>query len=267
MKRISDIGVLGIALFSGDVVENSAFPEALKAARAPDPFRGRRSDDGTIRIAGMEFTHPKWSRTIRAIERAFDDPFRGSRRRRYFPAHMLPSDAEAEAGKRAIADAGLTGDRIDALLLQSFLPDEIQPSNPALVAHKMGLSNLPSWGLDSLCNSPISQLQVAAALIASGQAEHVLCVHSAPYSRVRDPSSSLTFQEGDMAAAFVVGPSPGTRLHFAWRTDGRLHPAIRVAWAIPQNAPPRRFWEPSQERLMNVWRDDLQAEVMGELEG
>ncbi|WP_394822419.1 3-oxoacyl-ACP synthase III family protein [Pendulispora albinea] len=267
MKTLSGMGVLGVAIFSGDVVTNDAFPASLQTARAADPFRGRRSPDGTIRIAGMEFSHPKWSRTIRALERAFEDPFRGTRRRRYFPPGMLSSDAEAEAGRRAIEGAGLTRDRIDALLVQSFLPDEIQPQNAALVAHKLGLSNLPSWGVDSICNSPIAQLQVACALVASGQAEHVLCVHSAAYSRVQDPGSSCTFQDADMAAAFVVGPSPGSRIDCAWRTDGRLHAAIRLHWAVPQNEGVRRYWQPSRERLMVGWDEALQAQVMGELEG
>ena len=265
MKRLTDIGVLGVGIWSGDVVTNDAFPESMKAAPAADPFKGRRGDDGSIQIAGMHFSHPKWTRTIGAIERAFVDPFRGTRRRRYFPKDCRSSDAEASAAKLAIADAGIDVGDLDALIVQSFLPDEIQPANFALVAHKLGFTRGPSWGVDSICNSPVSQLQFAASFIAAGQAERVLCVHSAAYSRVQDPGSTTSFQDGDMAAAFVVGPSNGTTIDCSWRTDGRLHAAIKLAWLTPSHAS-RAYWQPSTERLMYTWRDDLQVEVMGELE-
>ncbi len=265
MKTIADVGILGTGLWEGAPVGNDAFPEIIKQARTVDPFRGRRRDDGTVTIAGLELAPPRYARTIAAIERAFADPFRGTRRRRHFPAELRTSDAEVSAARGALEAAGLRADDVDALFVQSFLPDEIRPDNAALVAHKLGIGRAPAWSVDSICSSAVSQAQAAAAMIAAGQARHVLCVHSVAYSRLGDPAASGALQEGDMAAAFVVGPSPGSRMSFAWRTDGRLHAAIRLAWAAP-DAAKRRYWEPSRERLLIHWNEALQPEVMGELE-
>jgi 3-oxoacyl-[acyl-carrier-protein] synthase-3 len=259
------VGILGTGLWEGEPVGNDAFPEIIPHAPAVDPFRGRRRDDGIVAIAGLELAPPRFARTIAAVERAFADPFRGTRRRRRFPPDLCISDAEVDAARRALDAAGLRPADVDALFVQSFLPDQIQPDNAPLVAHKLGIRHAPAWSVNSICSSAVSQAHASAAMIASGQARHVLCVHSVPYSRLSDSSASGTLQDGDMAAAFVVGPSPGSSMSFAWRTDGRLHAAIRLGWTA-RNPATRRYWEPSHERLMIQWNEALQPEVMGELE-
>jgi 3-oxoacyl-[acyl-carrier-protein] synthase III len=261
-----DVGVLGTGLWEGEVVDNDALAARLPASKSvQDPFRGRRADDGAIRVAGLELTPETFPRTLAALRESFADPFRGARRRRFFPPELLASSAEAEAAQKALDDAGLAATDVGAILVQSFLPDGLQPKNAALVAHALGVVGAPAWEVDSICNSALSQLSVAASLVTSGFARHVLCVQSAAYSRVSDPGSSSTVQEGDMASAFVVGPSPGARLALSWRTDGRLHGAIKLAWRAPAGAPPRRAWEPAPERLLISFDPALQEEVMGEI--
>lgn len=265
MNTLRGIGVLGVGVWDGPVVTNDAFPEIARSAVPIDPYKGRRDDDGVIRIAGLELrmeTHP---RTLAALQKGFADPFRGSVRRCILPRELPMSHAEADAGRAALAHAGLAADDIDILLTQSFLPDELQPKNAALVAHHLGITRAAAWEVDSICNSAVSQLQVASALISSGQARHVLCTQSVAYSRVRDPGVSASFQEGDLATAFVVGPSPGSELTFAWETDGSLHAAIRLAWDAPTGSAPRRWWEQAPERLVIRWEDKLQQQVMAEV--
>jgi 3-oxoacyl-[acyl-carrier-protein] synthase-3 len=265
MRTLRGTGILGLGVWDGPVVTNSAFPDVMRAAIPIDPYKGRRDESGVIQIAGMELrpeTHP---RTIAAIQRGFADPFRGSVKRRILPHDMLMSDAEADAGRRALADAKLEPNDIDIVLAQSFMPDQLQPRNAALIASKIGITNAAAWEVDSICNSAVSQLHVAASLIAAGQAKHVLCTQSVAYSRVRDPGVSASFQEGDLATAFVVGPREGAELTFAWETDGSLHGAIRLAWDSPTGSPKRRYWEQAPERLVIRWDDELQASVMSEV--
>lgn len=266
MKTLAGVGILGTGLWESEPVDNTRFAaEALAGREARDPYRGRKDDGGSVRIAGMELSPAQYPRTLAAIEHAFRDPFRGARRRRYFPADLKTSEAEADAAKHALEDAGLLPSEIDAVLVQSFLPDEIQPKNAALVAHALGIRSAMAFGVDTICNSVISQMHVGAALIASGQAKHVLCVVSAAYSRVADPGASSTVQEADMAGAFVLGPVPGARMDFAWRVDGRLHAAIRLAWDHPSGAARRRWWEQADERLLIRFDPELQQQVMGEI--
>jgi 3-oxoacyl-[acyl-carrier-protein] synthase-3 len=265
---IRDIGILGMGLWEGQVITNDYYGDRyLKSAAVKDPYRGNRSDDGTIRIAGMVFTPDRYARTIKAIEESFNDPFRGARRRRIFPHDLKVSDAETEAARKAIADAGLTPADIDAVLVQSFLPDQFQPKNSALIAHNLGIRHAPAWEIDSICNSALIHLTVGSSLIQSGFGRHVLCVQSTAYSRVSDPTSSTNVQDADLASAFVLGPSPGTEIAVSWRTDGRLHGAIRLQWATPGDVPPARWWERTPEKLLIRFDAALQEQVMAEIAG
>lgn len=263
---VRDIGIIGLGQWQGEPIENDHFAALVAGAQAKDPYKGRRADDGTIRIAGMELGPDRFARTIAAIERSFQDPFRGTRRRRYFPADLAVSTAETEAARAALEAAKISAEDVDALLVQSFLPDGIQPKNGPIIANNLGITRAPAWEVDSICNSAITHFTVAGSLITSGFARHVLCVQSTAYSRVTDPGASSSVQEGDMATAFVVGASPGTRAAVAWRTDGRLHGAIKLHWATPTGVQPRRWWERSQESLMIGFDPELQSQVMSEIE-
>lgn len=260
---IRDIGIIGTGLWDGPVITNDYFgTKYVESAQIKDPYKGCRSDDGTIRIAGLELSPDQYPRTVKAIERSFLDPYRGTKRRRYFPADLKVSDAETEAARNAIADAGISPQDIGLILVHSFLPDELAPENAPLIANNLGIKNTAAWELDSVCNSAITQMCAGSSLIQSGFARYVLCVQSCAYSRVTDPGSSSTIQEGDMASAFVLGPSKGTEMAFAWRTDGELHAAIKLQWATSTGSKPRKYWESSQERLLIRFDNELQARVM-----
>ena len=263
--RTKDIGIVGMGLWEGEPVTNDYFGSRLAQAQIKDPYKGRRETDGTIRVAGLELTTEKHPRTVAAIAHAFADPFRGTRRRRFFPRDLKVSEAETQAARKAIADAGLEPADIDLVLVQSFLPDELHPKNAALICHNLGIDRAPAWEVDTICNSSITQLMAGSSMITSGFARHVLCVQSVAYSRVTDPSSSSTVQEADMASAFVLGPSPGTQMAFGWRTEGRLHGAIKLHWAPPTDAPPRRWWEGAREALYIGFDPELQAQLMGQI--
>lgn len=261
-----DIGIIGTGLWEGEVVTNDRFPpQALENAEVKDPYHGKRDDTGTVRIAGMEFTPDKHARTIAAIEQSFRDPHRGARRRRYFPVDLKVSDAETEAASKALADAGVQAADVGAILCMSFLPDELQPKNGALIAKNLGIDSAPAWECESVCNSTITQTIIGSCLIKSGFADYVLCTQSIAFSRVMDLNVSAAVQEGDMASAFVLGPSPGTSFSSSWRTDGRLHGAIKLRWGVPANTAPRPYFAPPAERLLTHFDPFLQAQVMGEI--
>lgn len=68
-----------------------------------------------------------------------------------------------------------------------------------------------------------------------------------------------------MASAFVLGPSPGTRMAFSFRTDGSLHSAIKLHWAPPSGARARRWWEGAPEALIIGFDPEKQAQLMGQI--
>jgi 3-oxoacyl-[acyl-carrier-protein] synthase-3 len=258
---IRDIGVVGMGLWDGEVITNEVFPKAQSAVEVRDPYRGCRGDDGVVRVAGAELVPGKHDRTIAAVEYSFTDPFRGARRRRWFPADLPVSDAETEAATKALSDAGLTAKDVDALLVHSFLSDGLSPKNSPLVAHKLGITNGLALEVDSVCNSALSQMMFGSSLIATGQARNVLCVQSIAYSRLRDPNASTTFFEADMASAYVLGKVPGAEMSFSWRTAGHKHAAISLGWRRPTGALPTPYWEGPRERLLISFDRELQKHV------
>lgn len=264
----SDIGIVGTGLWRGNAVSNEEIVTAQSvSAPIKDPFKGKRSDDGIVRIAGLELRETRYRRALAAIEKNYRDPFRGARRRRIFPDELKVIDAETEAARHAMLDAGLSSSAIDTVLVQSLLPDEILIKNATAICHNLGINAASAWNVDSVCTSALAQMQLAASLVMAGQARHVLCVQSVAYSRVVDRNSSLWLMIGDMASAYIVGKKEGSRLGFGWRTDGRLHNAIRYEWINQNPAHVRKYWEPSHERLTLFFDNQLQAEAMSELEG
>ena len=259
---IRDIGVVGMGLWDGEVITNEVFGSQFHSSvEVRDPYRGCRGDDGVVRVAGVELVPGRHDRTIAAVERSFTDPFRGARRRRWFPANLAVSDAETEAATKALADAGLVAKDVDVVLVHSFLPDGLTPKNSPVVAHKLGITNGLALEVDSVCNSALSQMMLGASLIATGQARHVLCVQSIAYSRLRDPNASTTLFEADMASAFVLGKVRGTEMSFSWRTAGHMHAAISLGWRRPTGAPPTPYWEGPRERLLIGFDRELQKRV------
>lgn len=132
-------------------------------------------------------------------------PFEGIEERRYFDEEWLPSDAEAEAGKKAMEDAGVSPAEIDLIMVQSMQQDEILPGNASLVQHKLGLKNAGAWNIDSCCSSFVTMTVIAANLIAMKQFKKILIITSAFNSRFADYTDYLCCYLGDGAGAVVMG--------------------------------------------------------------
>ena len=261
-RVIRDIGVLGTGLWESPPIGNEVFgPEFAIRSTVRDPYNGLRGDDGIVRVAGTELIPGQHDRTIAAVEHSFTDPYRGARRRRWFPDDLLVSSAETEAATNALEDAGVDASQIGAVLVHSFLPDGINPKNATKIADNLGITGCLAFEVESVCSSTLSQMMVAGSLIAAGQADYVLCTQSIAYSRLRDPNASTTVFEADMASAFVMGRVPGCEMAFSFRTVGGLHGAISLEWRRPTGAPPTPVWHGPRERLHMSFDRELQKKV------
>lgn len=259
-----DIGILGTGLWEGPVVENHKITVADGVHR--DPFKGQRGDDGLVRIAGLELHPQRHRRALAQIEQSYKDPYRGTVRRRICPRSVPPSEMEADAARRALADAGLQPGDVDAVLVQSFLSDHLQPKNASRLCALLGVHRALALNVDTLCNSAASQVLLGAALIQSRQARRVLCVQSTVFSCVADPGTSAAVQEADMASALLLGEVRGARLACSSHVEGRLHGAVRLDWAVPEGAAAgRRYYEPPVERMAILFDAGLKAEAMRDM--
>jgi 3-oxoacyl-[acyl-carrier-protein] synthase-3 len=148
-------------------------------------------------LAKMVDTNDEW-----ILERT------GIRQRHIAPPEMATSDMAVEAGKIALANAGVKPEQIDCILLCTVTPDQMFPSTACLVQHRLGCSR--AWGFDLIaaCSGFVYGLTTAAHFIAAGTHEKILVIGSDTMSRIIDYTDRTTcVLFGDGAGAMVVEAS------------------------------------------------------------
>ena len=131
-------------------------------------------------------------------------------------------DLAVEASIAAIADAGLTGTDIDAVLLATTTYFHQTPAGACLVADRVGATPAAAYDLSAACAGYSYGVAQADALVRSGAARHVLVIGAEKMSDFIDPTDrSISFLLGDGAGAVVIGPSdtPGIG-PTVWGSDG-----------------------------------------------
>jgi 3-oxoacyl-[acyl-carrier-protein] synthase-3 len=82
----------------------------------------------------------------------------------------------AQAATRALADAGVEGSEIDAVVVASITPDFVNPPLDYCLAEKLGLRDILGFSIQAPCTGLFRALVLADALIASGRASTILVV-------------------------------------------------------------------------------------------
>jgi 3-oxoacyl-[acyl-carrier-protein] synthase-3 len=132
------------------------------------------------------------------------DPFRGTVEQRILGPGESSLTLEYRAAKNALDAAKLSPDKVELLIVASFLPEQIGFGNAAFLARQLGLEG-SAWNLDATCGSTPVALQTACALVRAGEYRNVLVVISCTYSRFFDEDDTLSWFFSDGAGAFVVG--------------------------------------------------------------
>jgi 3-oxoacyl-[acyl-carrier-protein] synthase-3 len=150
-------------------------------------------------------------------------------RRRAAPGERV-STLAAIAANAALADAGLSADALDAVLVATVTADEIMPAAAPIVAHEIGASHAGAADVGAACAGSVSALAFATAMIEAGRARHVLVAGVDVLSRLVDPDDRRTAPLfGDGAAALVVsGDASGEIGPFVLGSDGASADAIRA---------------------------------------
>ncbi|HEV8002738.1 MAG TPA: beta-ketoacyl-ACP synthase III [Planctomycetaceae bacterium] len=124
--------------------------------------------------------------------------------RRRSGAQQATSDLCVEAGKRAIAAAGLQPKDIDLLIVGTFTPDHFCPSTACLVQDRLGLA-APAFDLSAACSGFMYALSTAAQYVATGNATAALAMGADTNTRFMNPADQRTYPLfGDGAGAAVI---------------------------------------------------------------
>jgi len=104
--------------------------------------------------------------------------------RRHFAADgQTTSDLAAKAAKAALAQAGIEGSDIDAIVLATSTADNTFPSAATMVQHAIGNTTGYAFDVQAVCAGFVYALSNANALILSGQANRVLVIGAMALAR------------------------------------------------------------------------------------
>src|SRR5690606_2904931 len=140
----------------------------------------------------------------------------GIRERHIAAEGELTSDLATRAAAMALANAGMTANDIDLIVMATATPDNTFPASAVTVQERLGMTHGAAFDVQAVCSGFLYALTSADAFIKSGQSKGALVVGAETFSRIldwTDRSTCVLF--GDGAGAVVLGAQslPG------WRTD------------------------------------------------
>ncbi len=134
----------------------------------------------------------------------------GIERRHFAAEDENTSDLATRAAEAALADAGLTADDIDAVILATSTADRTFPSAATVVQANLGMTKGFAFDVQAVCAGFVFALTNANTMILSGQAKRILVIGAETFSRLMDWTDRGTcVLFGDGAGALVLEASEG----------------------------------------------------------
>lgn len=134
----------------------------------------------------------------------------GIRERSISAANQYASDLCFEAVRRLGERAG-SFDRVDVVIAATSTADYVFPSLAAQIQHAAGLTHAGALDVGAACAGFPYAINVASAMVASGQAREVLVVGGEVMTKALDYTDRATcILFGDGAGAALVGPADET---------------------------------------------------------
>lgn len=132
-------------------------------------------------------------------------------RQRYIAApDMTTGDMAIEAGRAALAAAGLTGADIGGVIVATSTPDQTFPSVASKVQAALGIPPGPAMDVQAVCSGFVYGLTVADSLIRTGLANRFLLVGAEKMSALMDWNDRTTcVLFGDGAGAVILEGQAG----------------------------------------------------------
>jgi len=155
----------------------------------------------------------------------------GIKERHVSDTNTATSDLCVDATKRALADAGVSPDEVEMLIVATVTPDQILPSTACIVQDKLGLKNALAFDVAAACTGFVYGLSIADHFIRAGTYKKIVVIGAEMLSTItdwEDRTTAVLF--GDGAGAAVLEPSKGSEgvLSTFLRSDGSLREFLYV---------------------------------------
>lgn len=124
--------------------------------------------------------------------------------RRHAAPGTATTDMACEAARRAIANAGISPEQIDLLVVGTFTPDYLCPSTACLVQDRLKL-DCPAFDVAAACSGFMYSLVTAAQYVATGNSKMALVIGADTNSRIVNPKDYRSYPLfGDGAGAVLL---------------------------------------------------------------
>jgi 3-oxoacyl-[acyl-carrier-protein] synthase III len=155
----------------------------------------------------------------------------GIKERRILEEGKGNADMAFRAATRALEDASLNADDLDAIIMGTVTPDYPFPSSACVLEDMLGARGVFSFDVGAACSGFLNALSVADSFIRLGKIRTALVVGSDALSRLlnwQDRTTCILF--GDGAGAVVLGASNNGNgiLSTKLRTDGSYAKTLYV---------------------------------------
>ena len=135
-------------------------------------------------------------------------------RQRYIAADDETTVSLGEAAARAaLADAKLTVDEIDLIVLATSTPNNTFPASAVEIQNRLGMRHGFAFDLQAVCSGFVYAVTTADLFIRGGQARRVLVIGAETFSRILDWTDRTTcvlFGDGAGAIILEAGENAGT---------------------------------------------------------
>ncbi len=129
----------------------------------------------------------------------------GIRQRHIAAENEFTSDLALAASRAALAQARMTADEIDLIVLATATPDNTFPSTATQVQAALGMTRGAAFDIQAVCTGFVYALAVADNFIRVGAAETAIVIGAETFSRILDWSDRSTcVLFGDGAGAVVL---------------------------------------------------------------
>ena len=147
----------------------------------------------------------------------------GIRERRIASDDIDTSHMSFEAAKEAMANANISGEDLDLIIVATVTPDQTFPSVSSMLQHQLGAHKAAAMDISAACAGFIYGLITAKQFIDTGAFKHVLVIGTEKLSKItdwNDRNTAVLF--GDGSGAAVLGNVSDNRgiLSFELGADG-----------------------------------------------
>jgi 3-oxoacyl-[acyl-carrier-protein] synthase-3 len=126
----------------------------------------------------------------------------GIRERHMAGPHETCAYMATEAARRAMADAGVGPEDVQAVILATATPDQSFPATALRVQAALGIKRGFGFDVSAACSGFVYALSLADSMIRAGQIESALVIGSEVYSRImnwQDRGTCVLFGDGSGA--------------------------------------------------------------------